>query len=334
MHVTGTHSVLPEGTEAQLNTYLNGYLLDSQLLDDQDPSLTIEATADSSPRQRRERPRVHADHGRRRTDCAGPPGAADPGLLRRHRLDRDRDARPGQHDRLRRVPPGARRRAAGRDPPGRARPRARPPPTPRCLISSLQRAASMPIAVDLVDPDEFLAEQPLGPARRRRCERRRPPSRRRCASTGCAWSTTPRRSSASAPTSPSRPSRRSPTGGRHVLMLGGWSPDVDDAGLGERPARRGVVRRHPGLGRAHRRPARRQRRRPPFTLSSNSVVPQVEVADERRGFIRWLVLGFVVLRPAAGLPGACAPPGATARPSPRRRPGRRRRARPVTSTRP
>lgn len=44
IQVAGTHSAVPEGGQAKLDTYLNGFLLDSQILDG-DPRLAIDAEA-------------------------------------------------------------------------------------------------------------------------------------------------------------------------------------------------------------------------------------------------------------------------------------------------
>ncbi len=242
VQVRATHSALPADTTSRLNTFFNGYLLDSQLLDD-DLDVLIDATTPTTW--------LGADNTLSFTiDTVGPhTGCRDPRSIPVSLFVDGRGSTltatlgPGRTSGFERFPQSfggtlpVALRATGPD-------RVTAAVDAALVIGSLQRAAGAPIAVSLVDADEFLDSSrsgllvgafandaealgaPLLFDERRVVETTEGRFR---VGTGQAFAALEAVSS----------------GGRDVLVLGGWSPTADAAGLpsAQREAARQVAAR-------------------------------------------------------------------------------------------
>lgn len=289
IRVKGTHTALPPGTSAQLNTYLNGFLLDSQVLDDAS-TLTIDTTADASL--------VSADNGLEFTlttagseDCSGEETLPIEVYFDGERSTVTATRGSGQVTGFQTFP-----QVLGGELPVALRPggpdRLQAAVDAAQIVSALQRAAASPLNVTLVDADEFLDDNLSGllvGALESDATDLRAPLRL----DGMRLVDYAEASFRVGTDQPYAAFQAISNDGRDVLMLGSWAPTGADVSNARSAAATYVATRGWNGLSDDLLVAAGQRR--PFTLSSNAVVPQAEVIDERRPFIWWLVAGFVVL---------------------------------------
>jgi len=289
VHVTGTHTALPDGTTAQLNTYLNGYLLDSQVLSG-GPELSIDATADASL--------INSDNGleftlttARSETCSGPETLPIEVYFDAEKSSVTATRGTGMVSGFQTFP-----QVLGGELPVALRPggpdRVTAAVDAAYLVSALQRAASAPLDVTLVDADEFLDGNLSGllvGASESDATDLKAPLRL----DGMRLVDYAEASFRVGTDQPYAAFQAISGSGRDVLMLGSWGPTGADLSTARRSAATYVATR--GWNRLTDDLLVSAGQRRPFTISSNAVVPQEEVIDERRSFIWWLVGGFVVL---------------------------------------
>ena len=292
VQVSAVHSALPAESTSRLDTYVNGFLVDSQLLGE-DLAVSVDATVPSTW--------LRADNDVTFTlDTVGAHTGCDDPMARPVELYVDGKASTVSAAMGRGMGTGfasypqvlggmlpVALRAGGPD-------RVRAAIDAAYLVSALQHSAGSPLAISLVDPDDFvdgtgdgllvgaLASDAVALDAPVRLDGRRVVDSARA------------RFSVDTD-QPFAALQAISTMGREVLLLGGWSPAADDGGL---PAARRTaatyVARH-GWPTASEDVLITGGSTRPFTLDSGLQVATVPPVVEDRSGVPWLLLAFLVL---------------------------------------
>lgn len=295
IHVVGTHTDIASGARAQLDTYLNGFLIDSVALKD-DPRLDLEIPAAASL--------LGAESGLEFILSARPAGGACQPVDRqlplevyidgwRTTLEATRGA--GDVNGLQVYP-----QVFGGELPVAIRPidgsRTTATIDAALLVCALQRAAARPLDVTLVDPESLLSGDRSGilvgangPDSDALKAPLRLSSMRLIGDSAAEFQVDSGRSFAAL--------QSVEQGGRHVLMLGSWTDEQDDSGLATSDLIRSVSQRtvSSGWGDLSEDFLIANADGKVFLLGPIAVAPQQAPVDEQRSFAWWFVGGAAVL---------------------------------------
>lgn len=292
LDIIGTHSAVPEGNQAQLDTHFNGFLIDSQILDDT-TALEIKATVPETL--------IKADNGLEFTlhavpangDCSTATtklpievfidgGLSDVNATRGAGTTTGFEVYPqvlgGQLPVAIRTTGVARTQSAI---------------DAAYLVAALQQAAAAPLEVELVDVDSFLGGDRSGLL----IGADYPDSVTIDAPLRLSGMRLIDYAEAQFQVGSNQPFAALETvsnNGRNVLMLGAWAPnaETDVAALMRKAvARVGTT----GWGELLNDVLVANPTSPVFTLSSNAFVPQLDRAEERKSFGWWFIIGIGVL---------------------------------------
>lgn len=293
LHITiqGTHTVPPAGTQAQLNTYFNGYLLDSQMLDD-DPLLDVDVEVPAS--------RITADNGIElrlttadgRTGCDGPSTLPVEVYVDGSQSTVSATRGTGDTTGFKLFP-----QALGGTLPvalrGSGTERLQDAIDASYLVRALQRNAAGPLSVSLVQADSFVAGSQSGlliGATKSDSDALKAPLRL----DGMRLIDAAESDFQVGTDQPYSTLEAIHTDGRHVLMLGSWSGDADTdlAALDRETA---VHVATVGWGSLNDDVLVMSEGADVFTISSDYIVPQADTVEEKSGFIWWILGGLALL---------------------------------------
>lgn len=285
--VRGTHTVVPEGLEAQLNTYLNGFLLDSRMLDD-DPELTFDVTADAGL--------IGPDNGLEFTLSTSGTDCTSSTLPIEVHIEGTRSTVEAQRGTGRLTGFGEFPQVLGGELPIAIRvdgpERTAAAIDAAQIVTALQRASARTLDVELVSADELVDGSESGllvGASSADADALEAPLRL----DGMRLLDYAEADFQVGTDEPFAALEAVQSEGRHVLLLGGWSPEGTSPSALTRKAASYVGTR--GWGSLSSDLLVAGGDSPPFTIDSNIVVPQEQRAEERRGFIWWLVGGVALL---------------------------------------
>jgi hypothetical protein len=295
LHVVGTHTDIASRARAQLDIYLNGFLIESVALDD-DPQLDLDISAGASL--------LRAESGLEFILSALPVGDVclppDTQLPLEVHIDGSRttlEATRGEGDvtGLQVYP-----QVFGGELPVAIRPiggsRTTATIDAALLVSALQRAAARPLDVALVDPETLLSGNrsgilvgATGPDSDALQSPLRLSPMRLIDDAAVKFQVDSGRSFAAL--------QSVEQGGRHVLMLGSWTAAEDVSGLATSDLIRNVSQRTAtsGWGNLSNDFLIANADGAVFLLGTIAVVPQQAPVNEQRSFIWWFVGGGAVL---------------------------------------
>lgn len=298
VQLVGTHTAVPTGARAQLDVYLNGFLIDSQILS-AEPKLSVDVEVESSL--------LKTDNGLEVALSAVPRGG---GCYRSNQqlplevdIDPLRSTISGRSGTGRSTGFALFPQILGGSLPvairGEGVERAMWAKNAGRIVTSLQRAASEPLTLSMVEPEDLLSDDVSGllvgasyedsvaidaPLRLASMRLLDYAEKDFQVGTGRAFGAL----------------EAIDDNGRQLLLLGAWTPDSPSTALklADKVATGAETLGWTSLTEDLLLADESQ---PPFTLSTNAVVPQLDRVDERRSSAKYLVGGVLLLILILGL---------------------------------